>query len=569
MLEEKQSARMNPSEWLAITKYFPNATFDADQKSWMVTKFDGDNEDHPILRKAIANIISRTEIRNLDEKKAKRQPDRPAENGDSKSAFEVLAAEYGYEEESSQQGDDEEQPTGMVKPHQVKLRIPNEAKIKLYPRSLRCDTCGFYMIARDLGKMQSLTCTNCKKGRMRQLSLLFFCDRCGWQQEIVPVKMDPDKDGPTFDCDEDGCNGKLLLHMKEKLTDMHWVCSVTNHDREVRYMCRFCSNFTTREFKRMDLVATTESYLRPLTNAFVYFGNARRTDIDDEDISWMLSRSNLPEEHKQLLREYGIDEVKVIESVESVIAVYGYSPYGDDVKVRFFKERSHETSQYEYLAYITKTKGKGMLVELDKKKVAVTVLEEMRDKLEMLGRKGIFLDQVKAYSDRLKKEKGDVDEVYQWLLEKTKEILTSESEDEKKLLTGLFKLLHSIEHLLSYQAAIVTGLEENSFSGMVMLEKCAILIYERANVGAGGIDYIYKEKLMEWVNEAVSYVRDCRYDCSDGCVKCLYIRDPMCHPFWPNEIDAGYMVPNSLLSRELTNIFWGLPAPGGVPNDGS
>lgn len=562
MMEDKQQARMTPSEWLAITKYFPQATFDADQKSWIVKDFYGIEKDHPQLQKAIARIISRNVLKNMEEKAARYNPGVKSESPQpGKSAFDELEREYGFSSGGEEEKEVEEGPveSGVVMAEQVKLLLPTEAKVKHYPRGLRCDKCEHYEIPKDPGKI-SLTCRKCKVGRMRQISLLFFCDRCGEQLEIVPVGKDPDKDGPEFGCDEAGCRETLHLHMGKKLTEMSWVCNTHGERDQVRYSCRYCSDFANSKFKRMEIVPTTKSYLRPMTSAFVYFGDNKSTVISDEDIVWKLSAAGGQySQQRDTLAEFGIVDVSAIDTVESVLAVYGYSPYGDDVKVRFFKEKSRETSQFEYKALITQTKGKGLVVELDKAKVSHTVLSSMNKSSvnEETAQK------IEEYSIQLTEGNGEIDEIYAWLAQNAKDALNTDPRGQSPFL-DLFRLLHSIEHLLTYQAAIVTGLEESSFNGMVMIDKCAVLVYERANVEAGGIDYIYKEKLPELINESISWIRDCKYDCRDGCVKCLFIKDPMCHPFWPTEVDSSYIPPNSLLGRAILNAFWGLPAPGGA-----
>lgn len=96
--------------------------------------------------------------------------------------------------------------------------------------------------------------------------------------------------------------------------------------------------------------------------------------------------------------------------------------------------------------------------------------------------------------------------------------------------------------------------------GKVLVDDYAILIYERAQVEAGGVEYIVRhdQMLTSWLSDAVRYVRDCRYECSEGCVKCLYIQDPLCHPILPREMPNTYLIPNELLSRKLLVDFWGL-----------
>lgn len=556
MLEETREARMAPSEWIAITKFFPDATFDADQKSWKVVTFEGNGESHPELQRAIANIIGNIEERKSGDNIPRRKSRDNVDDVSKIADYEKLKEEYGITDPNPQPSSEIETNSLIVQPSQITLLTPTEAKIRIYPRSLRCSRCNYYEIPRDMGKVRSLSCPNCSEGRLRQESILFFCDSCGERQELAPIMRDPDKDGPSFSCIDEGCSGKLHLKIESpRLSDMKWQCNVTGNEFEVYNNCRFCSDFQNKMFKRMSIVTTSQGYLRPLSSAFIYFGENKKREIDKNDVTWQLSK-NANVEQNEILNEFGIAEVEVIRNVESVVAIYGYSPEGENTKIKFFKDRG------EYKAYVTRTVGKAILVSLDKKKVCLQVLSDMSEKItgaELAeSEKSNLISQVQKYISDLTNESASADEAYSWLSELTLQVLSNQNIANKKFLGGLFKLLHSVEHLLVHKASLVSGLDETSFGGTVMVNGCGILIYERANVGAGGIDYIYTERLLEWIRESIAHVRDCRYDCSDGCVKCLFIRDPMCHPFWPHEIDRSYLLPNSLLSRSLLSKFWGL-----------
>jgi hypothetical protein len=128
----------------------------------------------------------------------------------------------------------------------------------------------------------------------------------------------------------------------------------------------------------------------------------------------------------------------------------------------------------------------------------------------------------------------------------------------KRLPMPLLRLLHSFEHTLTYQAPLTTGLESNSFQSKVFLNDCAILIYERADVEAGGVEYLALKKVIEWLKESRMRIIHCRHECKDGCASCLFINDPLCHPLLNTETGGSYMLPNSLLSREMLIYFWNL-----------
>lgn len=570
--QERQASRMSPTSWQAITKYFPAATFDSKQKSWMTLYLSGMTEQHETLQRTLANIISRIEIRNLESKVSRDAKDsKPAELDDSISAFEALAQEYGFNERLKVNYE-EQVPTGMVPPEQVRLIRPDEAKIIFYPRGLKCDKCGYYSVHTDLSTLRALDCPKCKDSKLRQLSVLFYCKKCAHQHEVTPKGKEPDKDGPVFKCQQHkNCNGDLLLQTGKRLTDWAWICSKTKEKvDDVYYLCRFCSDFANGKFVRMKLVPSTQTYLRPMTYASVYFGDRRVPKIDESEVYWSFSRSSYTDEHKKTIHGLGIDDIKIIENVQSVMAVYGYTTYEPNAKVKFFKRRNPDTNQFEYRAYMIKSEGKAMLVMLNKRRVAQTVLESLVEKLERTESTGSMVREAKALLAELQNANEErVNEIYQWIIDLTKRTLASGSDEQMKMHADLFKLLHSIEHGLTYQAALLTGLEESSFGGMVMIDACSILVYECEYVGAGGVDYIAKEYLLDWIRETIAYIRDCRYDCTDGCVKCLYIRDPMCHPFWPKEVDNVYIYPNSLLSRALCLKFLGLPGPGGGSVDDS
>ena len=105
---------------------------------------------------------------------------------------------------------------------------------------------------------------------------------------------------------------------------------------------------------------------------------------------------------------------------------------------------------------------------------------------------------------------------------------------------------------------MVTGLDEQTFGGLVMLEKCAILLYEKKNVSAGGIDFLLKmeENVQTWLSESRRQLLNCKNDCDDACPKCIFYRDPLCHPLWTKEFERRpYIIPNSLLSRKLCHTF--------------
>ena len=70
------------------------------------------------------------------------------------------------------------------------------------------------------------------------------------------------------------------------------------------------------------------------------------------------------------------------------------------------------------------------------------------------------------------------------------------------------------------------------------------------------IDYLIdKNRIHNWIFDSRKQIANCENYCRDGCGKCLYHADPTCHPVWPHELGKTYVLPNSLLSRDLAKQF--------------
>ena len=82
------------------------------------------------------------------------------------------------------------------------------------------------------------------------------------------------------------------------------------------------------------------------------------------------------------------------------------------------------------------------------------------------------------------------------------------------------------------------------------------LIYENKDVSAGGIDYLIdKKRIYEWIFESRRQIVNCENYCKDGCGKCVYCSDPLCHPVWSKELEKTYVNNNKLLARSLAAQF--------------
>ena len=204
------------------------------------------------------------------------------------------------------------------------------------------------------------------------------------------------------------------------------------------------------------------------------------------------------------------------------------------------------------------------MIKLDKKKLVSTVIDhfiknasEKNEDIETTIKD--FLDETHdAYGNLENPFDGvtseEIDNFYNKLCRKLKG--SNDELDKNSEFNILFKLLHTIEHSLTKHAALVTGLENQTFTGSVLLELGAILIYENRNVSAGGADFLINfENLYNWIFNSKKQLVTCSNDCEDGCAKCIFHNDPNCHPIWQKEFPKTWVIPNSLLSRKTAQIF--------------
>ncbi|UVS69303.1 DUF1998 domain-containing protein [Nitrososphaera viennensis] len=556
-IEETTKNYLRLTDWQAVTKRFPSSTFDSEQKSFRVMAFIGRTYENEQIQRNLANIISRIESRNSGISIQRRSSMTGQPSGPTRTnVLEELAEELGIDTAGGEDSSSTlvQKLPSLVLPQQVKLILPDEAKIMLYPRGLRCSTCSYYILQVDMGKHTTLQCPGCGKDKLRQISNLFFCKKCGNQHEITPPFTEPERDGPRFRCTKDGCacagTGHLKLKLERPLSRSKWICDKTGNEvSRVIYSCPSCARWTgVRDPAHMKLVSTTESYMKPMTFSTVYVSGNLEFSLENAVPTWTLNEA--PSDVGQTIREYGIRDVHLIDDIESFTVVYGYAPYGDEVQPKTFKYRNPDTRTFEYHAYTTMSKGKAILVLLDKGRVCRVVLEDLAKE----GADEYTRNMAKEY---LKTVNEDPAAAYTWLAGLTRNVMTAHTATPAAN-TSLFKLLHSVEHALTHHASLRTGLDESTFVGKVLVDDCAVLIYERAQVEAGGVEYLARHLLAPWISGAVRHVRDCRYECAEGCVKCLYIQDPMCHPLLPREIPDTYLLPNALLSRKLLVDFWGL-----------
>ncbi len=529
--------------WSSVNTRFPNTTFDAFQKSWIVKKFFGIEHADDKLKQMVSDNISKIQASRFGISTNKNS------NKSAETAIAGLAKELGIAVEKSENRESK----SLVLPEAIHLIEPTEASVDIFPKGLWCPNCNFYGIYQDFSKLENLICPNCKNGSLEQRSNIFVCPNCGRQEQMMPPFEKIENAKPTFDCPDDKCDGKLFLEIGNPLSRSTWFCSRTKEEKQRLFRpCPNCSRYRgIRDIIHMGLFFTSASYFKPQKISAVF-------DKDESDFlpsnamgEWSLSDTSA--NRREQVLKFGIDNVQIIDEVNAVDIVYGYSTYGNNATPNFFNTTDSKSGRTVYDAYINKTKGRGLLISLNRETVCRAVLNNL-EKNAGQDNNSNQITKIRELRDKLSK---DVSATYKTLAEEQISQIVSRV-ISKKIDAPLIRLLHSFEHALTFQAPLSTGLEETSFQSKIFLKDCAVLIYERDEVEAGGVEFLCKNLLLDWLSDARKHVIECRYSCSDGCATCLFIQDPLCHPLMNTEVQGTYMLPNSLLSRELLVDFWGL-----------
>ncbi|KTG11410.1 hypothetical protein AUR64_03915 [Haloprofundus marisrubri] len=251
---------------------------------------------------------------------------------------------------------------------------------------------------------------------------------------------------------------------------------------------------------------------------------------------WEVGR--LDESDRDVLLEFwGLRDLYTVRDVTSLTAVYGYqtrvSAQGTDLSDSERLTRTFDHRDNMKRAYVARTNGRGLVFDVDTDRLYATV-ENAVSELDAAN-----YDQLAA------QELAVLDGI------PVKELV----DDEHDLV--LTPLLHALEHAL-YQAASQEIGMDNVLGSKLLIEDGAIVLYERENVGSGGLAQLTLDEqgsvLKKFLRNAAEQLAHCGQFCSKGCPSCLYVDDFHCRPYLPSEVNR-WVPPNALLNREIADEF--------------
>lgn len=231
---------------------------------------------------------------------------------------------------------------------------------------------------------------------------------------------------------------------------------------------------------------------------------------------------------------YDLVDAFMVNDIESSTVVYGYTthttsnrPISESERIpKCFSQRGGR-----YRAYLIKSIGRGLVLVFDKAKIAQVIQRE------------VPLSSRKDY-DSLVDEELDALEFG----------IFQDNLDHPELFP-VSSAMHAIAHALFSRASDEAGLE--IFGVKVLLRDAALLLFERQDVGDGGIVQLTSgQQFLRLANGMHSQLYSCGQDCEKGCLSCTFITDFNCSPFLETECNRWYPG-NSFLDRSLAGLIIG------------
>ncbi len=301
-------------------------------------------------------------------------------------------------------------------------------------------------------------------------------------------------------------------------------------------------------------VFTTGSDLSSIAERILEYDLVTRLDdVSDLDsavnVARLLNTNANPEQYAQIAERFGIKSARVCDRIPFVSCSYGYtrveSEWKEGVQLHALKEEKNGRKNI----YATKLNTEGVLFEFDRKKIIQWLLAN---------------DVINAdEAPNLDSE----EEIKIWFLNNIKPSLihpfSTIDETASKETYYIYRLIHSLSHLLIRAAADIGGLGKDSLSEYIFPGIPAVLIYCQNSQGfnLGSLFNTFEAYFDKWMNKAYTSAQKCIFDpiCIErqkACTGCLFVNEVSCQHF-NKDLDRALVVGH--VNRETqrkTTGFW-------------
>lgn len=266
-------------------------------------------------------------------------------------------------------------------------------------------------------------------------------------------------------------------------------------------------------------------------------------------IAKLLNTNANPEVFKSIADKYGISNVQACDKIPFVSCSYGYtrveSEYKDGVQLHAFKEEKHGRKNI----YAIRLETEGVLFEFDRKKIIKWLLNnefirhddipdlESEQEIKMWFVNHIRLDAINTF--------------------------TAINEAEAQETYYVYRLIHSLSHLLIRAAAEIGGLGKDSLSEYIFPGIPAVLIYCQNSQGfnLGSLSNTFEAYFDKWLNKAFLLAQKCVFDpiCIErykACTGCLFLNEVSCKHF-NKDLDRALVIGHfEKTTRKRTYGYW-------------
>ena len=267
------------------------------------------------------------------------------------------------------------------------------------------------------------------------------------------------------------------------------------------------------------------------------------------EVARSLNTNANPESFKRIAKYFGIKNVQACDNIPFVACSYGYtrvkSEYEAGVQLHAFKEEKNGRKNI----YATRMSTEGVLFEFDRKRVLEWLL------------KNEFID--KANTPNLNSD----EEVKLWfinhIMPREIKAFTPISEEIAPETFYVYRLIHSISHLLIRAAADIGGLGKDSLSEYIFPGVPAVLIYVQNSQGfnLGSLFNTFEAYFDKWMNRAYQNASKCIFDpiCIErhkACTGCLFLNEVSCQHF-NKDLDRALVIGHvNKQTKKRTIGFW-------------
>jgi len=266
-------------------------------------------------------------------------------------------------------------------------------------------------------------------------------------------------------------------------------------------------------------------------------------------VAQSLNTNANPDSFKEIAKRFGFSHIRACDKIPFVSCSYGYtrvkSEYEDGVQLHAFKEEEHGRKNI----YATRMNTEGVLFEFDRKAV-----------LQWLIKNG-FLEHSSA------PDFNSEEEVKLWYINhiRPEEIhpFTKIDEMASPETYYVYRLIHSVSHLLIRAAADIGGLGKDSLSEYIFPGIPAVLVYVQNSQGfnLGSLFNTFEAYFDRWLLRANASAQKCVFDpiCIErhkACTGCLFLNEVSCQHF-NKDLDRSLIIGHmDKQTKKRTIGFW-------------